>query len=96
MNKTGRHYVVSKGHTEKDKYVMVSVTCGILKTHTHTQTHTQGISVVKKLPAIARHGFDPWVWKTPWKWKWQLIPVFLLGKSHGQSSLRDKSQKSQT
>ena len=31
-----------------------------------------------------RLGFDPWVRKTPWSWKWQLTPVFLPGKSHGQ------------
>ena len=29
--------------------------------------------------------FDPWVWKIPWKRKWQPSPVFLPGKSHGQS-----------
>jgi len=27
---------------------------------------------------------DPWVEKIPWRRKWQPIPVFLLGKSHGQ------------
>ena len=34
-----------------------------------------------------RHGFDPWVRKIPWKRKWQPIPAFLPGKSHGQRSL---------
>ena len=34
-----------------------------------------------------RHGFDPWVKKVPWRRKWQPIPVFLPGKSHGQRSL---------
>ena len=34
-----------------------------------------------------RRGFDLWVGKVPWRTKWQLIPVFLAGKSHGQSSL---------
>ena len=34
-----------------------------------------------------RHEFDPWVWKIPWKRKWQPTPVFLPGKSHGQRSL---------
>ena len=29
--------------------------------------------------------FDPWVRKIPWRRKWQLIPVFFLGESHGQS-----------
>ena len=27
--------------------------------------------------------FDPWVWKIPWRRKWQPIPVLLPGKSHG-------------
>ena len=31
--------------------------------------------------------FDPWVRKIPWSRKWQLVPVFLLGKLHGQRSL---------
>ena len=34
-----------------------------------------------------RHGFDPWVGKTPWRRKWQPTPVFLSGRSHGQRSL---------
>ena len=32
-----------------------------------------------------RHEFDPWVRKIPWSRKWQPIPLFLPGKSHGQS-----------
>ena len=34
-----------------------------------------------------RHRFNPWVGKIPWRRKWEPIPVFLLGKSHGQRSL---------
>jgi len=33
-----------------------------------------------------RYGFDPWVWKVPWRRKWQPTPVSLPGKSHGQRS----------
>ena len=33
-----------------------------------------------------RRRFDSWVGKMPWRRKWQPIPVFLLGKSHGQRS----------
>ena len=33
-----------------------------------------------------RCGFDPWVGKFPWRKKWQPIPVFLPGKSHGRRS----------
>ena len=32
-------------------------------------------------------GFDPGIGKIPWRRKWQPPPVFLPGKSHGQSSL---------
>ena len=34
-----------------------------------------------------RLGFSPWVGKIPWRRAWQLTPVFLPGKSHGQRSL---------
>ena len=34
-----------------------------------------------------RHGFDPWVWKIPWRRVRQPTPVFLPGESHGQRSL---------
>ena len=34
-----------------------------------------------------RYGLDPWVGKIPWRRKWQLTPVFLLRKYHGQRSL---------
>ena len=49
-------------------------------------------SLLGKEPAYQcrRHrrcGFDPWVWKIPWRRKWQPTPVFLPGKSHGQRSL---------
>ena len=34
-----------------------------------------------------RLGFDPWVRKMLWSWKWQPTPIFLPGKFHGQESL---------
>ena len=34
-----------------------------------------------------RLGFDPWVWKIPWRMKWPPTPVFLPEKSHGPRSL---------
>ena len=33
-----------------------------------------------------RCAFDPWVGKVPWRRKWQPVPVFLPGKSHGWRS----------
>ena len=37
--------------------------------------------------AIDEGRFNPWVEKIPWRRKWQLTPVFLSGKPHGQSIL---------
>ena len=34
-----------------------------------------------------RPGLNLWIRKIPWRRAWQLIPVFLLGESHGQRSL---------
>ena len=34
-----------------------------------------------------RPGFNPWVYKIPWRRDWQPTPVFLPGKSQGQRSL---------
>ena len=34
-----------------------------------------------------RAGFDPWIWKIPWRRKCQSILVFLPGESQGQTSL---------
>ena len=36
---------------------------------------------------LKRHGLDSWVGKIAWRRKWQLTPVFLPGKSHGQRNL---------
>ena len=31
--------------------------------------------------------FNPWVGKIPWRRKWQLDPVSVLGKLHGQRNM---------
>ena len=31
--------------------------------------------------------FNLWVWKIPWRKKWNFTPVFWPGESHGQRSL---------
>ena len=42
--------------------------------------------MVKNVPAVQETGLDPQIRKIPWRRKWQPIPVFLLGDSHGQRS----------
>ena len=41
----------------------------------------------KESTCSAGDSFIPWFRKIPWRRKWQLTPVFLPGKSHGQQSL---------
>ena len=36
---------------------------------------------------LKKCGFNPWVWKIPWRRPWQRTPLFLPGDSHGQRSL---------
>ena len=36
--------------------------------------------MVKNLPTVERLGFNPWVWKVPWRREWQATPVFLPEK----------------
>ena len=43
--------------------------------------------MVKNQPATQRPRFNPWARKIPWRRKWQLTPVFLLGEFHGQRIL---------
>ena len=56
-------------------------------------------SAVKNLPAMqetcvgGRVGFNLWVWKIPWRRKWQPTAVFLPGKSHGQRRLTGYSPR---
>ena len=46
--------------------------------------------MLKNLPANAGDWVStPWVGKIPWRRKWQHVPGFLPGTSHGQKSLAD-------
>ena len=42
---------------------------------------------VKNRLQCRRHKFNPWVWKIPWRRKWQPTPVFLPGEFYGQRNL---------
>ena len=55
---------------------------------------TQGVLVVKNPPAARdtrERRFNPWVRKIPWRRKWQLTPIVLHGKFHGERSLVGQS-----
>ena len=43
-----------------------------------------------------RHGFDPWIRKSPWRVAWQPTPVFLPGESHGQRSPQGRKESNTT
>ena len=44
-------------------------------------------SVSKESACNTGDSFNFWVWKIPWRRKWQPTPVFLPGEPHGQRSL---------
>ena len=43
-----------------------------------------------------RLGFDPWVWKIPWRRTWQPPPVSLPGESHDSGAWRHRVAQSRT
>ena len=47
--------------------------------------------MVKNLPAVREAQVQSLCQEDPWRRKWQLTPVFLSGKSHGQRSLEGYS-----
>ena len=64
---------------------------GLLSCHNYVASSISLSKYVYGLPwwlsgKCKRHGFNPWVRKIPWKRKWQPIPVFSPGKSHGKRS----------
>ena len=50
-----------------------------------------GGTMVQNLPANAGDRFDFWIWKIPWRRKWQPTLVVLPGESHGQWGLASDS-----
>ena len=81
--------------TFQDRVFSSSVDCCNLPFNAVTKLKKMGFpggKVVKNPPAChcKRHRrcrFSPWFWKIPWRRAWQLTPVFLSGKFHGQRSL---------
>ena len=49
------------------------------------------LSGIESACQCRRHRFNSWVRNISWTRKWQLTPVFLPGKSHGQRNLVDHS-----
>ena len=67
-------FLLSTSHFScKAKFVCQTLKSKLLKT-------------VSPLMQCGTPGFNPWVGKIPWRRKWQPIPVFLPGESHGLSS----------
>ena len=56
--------------------------------------------MVKSPPIYAgrldRHGFGPWIGKTPWRRAWQPTLVFLPRESYAQRSLAGYSPRGRT
>ena len=64
----------------KSRVITWFKTSGLLRWHSDKESACQ-------CRRCKRLWFDPWVGKIHWRRKWQPIPVFLLGKFHGQRSL---------
>ena len=60
---------------------------GRKESDTTERLSTSGRELACQFRRHKRQGFDPWVWKIPWKKAWQPTPVFLPGESHGQRNL---------
>ena len=76
------------------KFIMINLFTIIFsppKVTTKSYTDVSWASLVAQIVRIClqfrRPGFDPWVWKIPWRRKWIPTPVFLPGESLGQKSL---------
>ena len=62
----------------------VTYSCNLRFLHDTDNLGFLGGSVGKESTCQCRRcQLDPWVGKIPWRRKWQPIPVFLPGKSHG-------------
>ena len=66
-------------------------TCRGPKAHNTASLVSQRERICLQCRRHRRHEFDPWVGKMPWRRAWQPTPVFLPGKSYGQSNLVDYS-----
>ena len=58
-----------------------------------TQGFPRWLSGKKPSCQCRRGGFNPWAGKSPWRRKWQPIPVCLPGESHRQRSLAGYSSR---
>ena len=54
---------------------------------------TSGKDLACQCTKLKTFGFDPWIQKIPLRRKWQPIPVFLPGESHGHRSLAGYSPR---
>ena len=67
-------------------YFSISISSLILLTYSNKWV-SQVVQWQRFCLQCRRHKFNPWVGKIPWSRKWQLTPVFLPGKFHGERSV---------
>ena len=83
-------YVWTIKHTHKQADTQVNMTClyDIKKLYVYMIFGgDSGKEPACQSRRCRRHGFDPWVRKTPRRRKWQPTPPVFPGGSHGQRSL---------
>ena len=59
----------------------------VLTSSSYKDTFPSGSDAKESARNVGVPGFNPWVGKMPWRREWQLSPVFLPGKFHGQRNL---------
>ena len=69
---------------QEDNFVIYTLMCGLPRWPSGKESACQ-------CRRFRRCGFSPWVWKIPWRRKWQPTPIFLPGKFHEQRSLTGSS-----
>ena len=85
----GSQSLIRENYRDKQRY---SSQQALLLFSRNYNRDSQVTLVIKNLSANAggrykRGRLNPWAWKIPWRRAWQLTPMFLPGKSHGQRSL---------
>ena len=72
---------------EVNKKPWITISFEIKKIHIKTTGLPWWLSGKESTSQCRRHGLDPWVRTTLWRWKWQPTAVVLPGKSYEQNRL---------
>ena len=87
LQKGKAHTMWIPGHVSLTEGAASTEALGGVRTKELYSLGFPGGSDGKESAGSGRPGFNPWVWKIPWRRAWQPTPLFLPGESPGQRSL---------